>query len=981
MRTRLLLATCLFAYLYSFPQLAPKKLPTLPTADQLGSFSYESVPNDPMQTRIYTLDNGLKVYISVNKNAPRIQTYIAVRAGSKHDPSDATGLAHYLEHMLFKGTDKYGSQDFSKEEPLLKKIEDLYEKYRSTKDEKQRKMIYHEIDSISGVAAKFAIANEYDKMMSAIGAKGTNAYTWMEQTVYVNDIPSNQLNNWLNIEAERFRNPVMRIFHTELEAVYEEKNISMDNDQDKMWDAMFANMFRKHTYGTQTTIGTVEHLKNPSIKKIREYYAKHYIPNNMALCLSGDLDPDLTMKMIREKFSGWQKKDVPVFQVPVEDPILKPVEISVVGPNPETTLIGFRFNGAGSADADMLELISRLLSNGTAGIVDLELVQQQKVLAASVFPLVFRDYGTLLMNADPKAGQKLEEVRDLLLKTLEKLKTGDFPDWMLDATINNIRYEEMVQMEQNRYRADRFVSAFIQHQSWDKVVNETDRLAKITKADVMAFAKKHFNTNYICVFKRTGEDKNVQKVEKPSITPVEVNRNQVSPFVQSVLDAKVEPLEPVFLNFETGIKKYYFRNLAPVFYSENTTNKTFNVSFIINLSNKKDKRVPIAVDYINYLGTGKYDPTQLKQEFYKLACTYAVFATEENLHISVSGLTSNIDAALGLMEELMHDAKPNEEALKNLVSDLLKSRADAKLNQDQILWSGLMNYGTYGSVNPFKHILNEKELLSLTAEDMAGFVRDLLNYEHEILFYANMSGEKMLNLLEKHHTLPKSFKNVVNTVNFSRPENTETKVYVVDFDMKQAEILMLSKGPDFNAELIPHARLFNEYFGGGMSSVVFQEMRESKALAYSVFSNFSIPDRKEKPFGVMAYIGTQSDKLPEAMAGMFDLLNRMPESEIMFNASKDALLQNIRSQRFKPVDVLSNYLNARRLGLNYDIRKNTFETVGKLKSSDVKAFHEKYIANKKYNIMILGKKENLDMKTLEKYGKVEFLSLEQIFGY
>lgn len=980
MRQKLLLAFLLTCSL-GFSQLAPKKLPTLPNADQLGSFNYESVPNDPMQTRIYTLDNGLTVYLSVNKNAPRIQTYIAVRAGSKHDPSDATGLAHYLEHMLFKGTDQYGTKDFSKEEPLVKKVEELYEKYRSTKDAGQRKKIYREIDSISGIAAKYAIANEYDKMMSAIGAKGTNAYTWVEQTVYVNDIPTNQLENWLNIEAERFRNPVMRIFHTELEAVYEEKNISMDNDQDKMWETIFAGLFKKHTYGTQTTIGTVDHLKNPSIKKIREYYQKYYIPNNMAICMSGDLDPDVTMKMIREKFSGWKKKDVPFFEVPKEDPIVKAEIFNVYGPNPETALIGFRFDGAGTKDADMIQLISRLLSNGTAGIVDLDLVQQQKVLGASVFPLVFRDYSALLLNADPKAGQKLEEVRDLLLKQLDKLKTGDFPDWMIDATINNIRYEEMVQMEQNRYRADLYVNAFVQHRKWAEVVSETDRLSKITKADVMAFAKKHFGNNYICVFKHTGEDKNVQKVEKPSITPVDVNRNDVSPFVQKVLDFKVNPLEPVFLNFETDIKKYYFKNLAPVFYSENTTNKTFSVTFVLNLSNKKDKRVPIAVDYLNYLGTSKYDPVQLKQEFYKLACTYNFFANEENLHISVSGLTSNIDAALGLIEQLIRDAQPNEEALKNLVSDILKSRADAKLNQDQILWSGMMNYGVFGPVNPFKHILNEKELLSLTAADMTAFVKDLFNIEHEILFYANLSGEKMLNLLEKHHALPKAFKTPANTVNFSRTATTETKVYVVEFDMKQAEILMLSKGPDFDASLIPHARIFNEYFGGGMSSVVFQEMRESKALAYSVFSSFQVPDRKEKPYSIMAYIGTQSDKLPEAMAGMFELLNKMPESEVMFNASKDALLQNIRSQRFKPVDVLSNYLSARRLGLNYDIRKNIFETVSKLKPSDVKAFHEKYISNKKYNIMVLGKKENLDMKTLEKYGKVEFLSLEQIFGY
>ena len=211
--------------------------------------SFEKVQNDPMNARIYTLDNGLKVYLSVYKDAPRVQTYIAVRAGSKNDPADATGLAHYLEHMLFKGTDKYGSLDYFEEEPLLEEIEALYEEYRQIDmdDTENRDRLWAQIDSVSGEAAKFAIANEYDKMVSNIGAKGTNAYTSAEATVYVNDIPSNQLEKWLDIESERFRMPVFRLFHTELEAVYEEKNRGLDNDGRKMFEALLEGLFQKHT--------------------------------------------------------------------------------------------------------------------------------------------------------------------------------------------------------------------------------------------------------------------------------------------------------------------------------------------------------------------------------------------------------------------------------------------------------------------------------------------------------------------------------------------------------------------------------------------------------------------------------------------------------------------------------------------------------------------------------------------------------------
>ncbi len=240
---------------------------------------YETAQNDPLKARIYTLDNGLKVYLTVYKDAPRIQTNIAIKAGSKNDPVDATGLAHYLEHMLFKGTDVYGSLDYEKEKPLLDKIEVLYEKYRSIEitDSANRERVWNEIDSISGEAAKYAIANEYDKMLSGIGAKGTNAYTSNEKTVYVNDIPSNQIEKWLKIEAERFRKPVLRLFHTELETVYEEKNRGLDSDGRKMFQALMAGLFQKHQYGTQTTIGTIAHLKNPSLVEINKFYNKNML--------------------------------------------------------------------------------------------------------------------------------------------------------------------------------------------------------------------------------------------------------------------------------------------------------------------------------------------------------------------------------------------------------------------------------------------------------------------------------------------------------------------------------------------------------------------------------------------------------------------------------------------------------------------------------------------------------------------------------
>ena len=178
----------------------------------------------------YTLDNGLQVWLSRNTDAPRVQTNIATRAGSKNDPADATGLAHYLEHMLFEGTSHIAAADWAKESLVLKQISDAYEERRGTTDEAARDRIYRRIDSLSTVAASFAVPNEYGKMVKSIGARGTNAYTSTERTVYVNDIPSDELEKWMKIESERMQECVLRLFHTELETVYEEFNRAQDND-------------------------------------------------------------------------------------------------------------------------------------------------------------------------------------------------------------------------------------------------------------------------------------------------------------------------------------------------------------------------------------------------------------------------------------------------------------------------------------------------------------------------------------------------------------------------------------------------------------------------------------------------------------------------------------------------------------------------------------------------------------------------------
>lgn len=946
-----------------------------------GKYTYQTVENDPLKARIYTLDNGLKVYLSVNKDEPKIQTYIAVATGSKNDPHDAQGLSHYLEHMLFKGTDKFGTKNYSLEKPYIDTIIALYEQRRQTADPDLRKAIYKKIDSVSYLASEYAIANEYDKMIADIGGEGSNAWTSVEETVYTCNIPSNQLERWLTIEAERFRNPVMRLFHTELEAVYEEKNTNLDDDNDKVWETLMAGLYQLHTYGTQTTIGSVEQLKNPSIQKILDYYHERYVPNNMAICLAGDLDPDRTIDLINRKFEILVSKPVPQFDPPVEAPVQGPVEKEVLGPSQESVIFGYRTPGAGTKEADIITIIEYILSNGTAGLIDLNLNQDQKVIDAYCSSDISKDYTTFYFGGKPREGQSLEEVKDLLLGQLELVKEGKFPDWLIPAIINNFKLNQLKSFEKNSNRGYSFLQSFILGIPWEKYIFGVDRLSKISKEDVVEFANANLNNNYVIVYKRTGEDKSIVKVEKPEINPVKINRDDKSEFLSKIEEMSYTNIEPEFADFKKDISRTEIRNNIPLYFITNTENDLFNLNIISNIGTNQNKKLSLAIAFFDYISSPQYSSSQLKEEFYKLASSYNVSVSDDQVTVSLSGLNENFDRSLKLLESIISDPVVSREALDNLRQDILKQRQDAKLSKNTILWSGLISYGKYGKDNPFTYRLSEKELNEITPEEIADIIKDIFSYKQRIYYYGPLASSVIQSVMNKDHKTPDELRTVKTQNEFTEKNTDENKVYVVNYDMQQAEIVMLSKKKSFNKEMIPLVSIYNEYFGGGMGSVVFQELRESKALAYSTFSSYQIPREKKRSYYNIAYIGTQADKLPEAMAGMKDLLETLPESEAMFKNAKSSLLKQLQSERISKTGLLMEYEKSLKLGIEDNISRNIYDKVQNLTLKDIVDFQKSNVKNSSYTILVLADIKKIDMNVLEKYGKVKILSLKDVFGY
>ena len=950
--------------------------------EQESKYKYETVKGDLSEARIYTLDNGLKVYLSVNNEEPRIQTYIAVRTGSKNDPAETTGLAHYLEHIMFKGTTHFGTSDYEAEKPFLDDIEARYERYRTLTDPEERRIAYHEIDSVSQLAAQYFIPNEYDKLMSTIGAEGTNAYTSNDVTCYTEDIPSNEIENWAKIQSDRFQNMVIRGFHTELEAVYEEYNIGIAQDSRKMWEALNTMLYPTHPYGTQTTIGTQEHLKNPSITNITNYFNKWYRPNNVAICMAGDFNPDEVIAIIDKYFGQWQPgEDVKQPEFAAMQPITSPRDTSVYGLEAETVVLGWRFDRGNSLQVDTLDVIGDMLSNGTAGLIDLDINQQMQMLYAYAGSQTLRDYTSFVMGGSPRPGQTLEEAKDLMITEIEKLKTGDFSDDLLPSVINNAKLNYYNSMESNMARANMFVDTYINEVPWEQSVGRLDRISNLTKDDIVAFANKHFNDNYVVVYKRQGVDENQKKIDKPAITPIPTNRDLVSDFVKEVQESEVAPIQPRFVDFQKDLTFGNTEAGLPYIYVQNKENGRFVLAFRYEFGDESDLRYDMASQYLEYLGTDQMTNEEIKQQFYKLACDYYISVGARNITVTLRGLGENMPEALALMENVMQNAQPDPMIAEMCIQQLQKARMDAKLNQ-RSNFNALVQYGIYGPYNSQRNILSIEQLRQLDPQELLGLLKNLKNYQHTVLYYGPMTAQDMAKAVTENHITEAELQAVPEGKHYEMQPTPENEILIAPYDAKNIYMRMVhNEQREWNPDEAAVKALFNEYYGGGMNTIVFQEMREARGLAYNAYAAYMEPSYKDQPEYFFTHIITQNDKMMDAVGHFLEILNEMPESEQAFGIAKEALTKRLASQRTTKFGLINAWLNAQNRGIDYDLNERIYKALPDITLQDIVKFEQEQMANKPYRYVILGNEKELDMKAIQEFGPVKRVSTEEIFGY
>jgi predicted Zn-dependent peptidase len=933
--------------------------------------------NDPLDAQIFELDNGLKVYLTENHEEPRFYAEIAVRAGSKHDPADATGLAHYLEHLLFKGNQNLGTLDYAAEKPLLDQIVNLYEQHFNETDDAVRAEIYAEINRVAQEAANFAVPNEIDKLYNAMGGGGLNAHTSNEETVYKVSLPSNRLKQWAEVESDRFVNPVFRIFHTELETVYEEKNRSLDNRGFIVYTALNEQLFKNHPYGQQPTIGTVDHLKNPSLVYIQNYFDTYYVPNNMAIFISGDINIDETITLIADKFSRWEARPIPAIGPWEEDPLQGAERQTVQYPGEEQVQLAFRTVPNGDAEKEALILLDMILDNRTAGLINLNLNQQQLVTNAGSSPQFLNDGGFQTLYGVPKQEQTLAEVELLLLDQLELIKNGEFEDWIIAAIINDFKKSQKASQEFNTARVSMMRQSFIEGADWADYVGEIERMEQLSKQDVIAVANKYFGDDYVAIY-QVNEQHEIPPVEKPQIDPVNIDPTSQSEFAQNILAMDFDPIEPVFVEADRDYRLIEFADGVNLYYAPNPLNDLFSFSINVDVGTEENEKLNLAASLIDVAGTQTMSNEELKKEWYRIGSEFRFGAGENSSGFSLSGLDEQFENSLELMMALIKSPTTEEQTLEQMKGIMLKSRVDQKSSPPAIA-RALYLYNRYGENSPMLEALTAEQIQETSMDELMTLPADLLTYKHTLSYTGSLQLEDLVTVLRRHHTLEGELKDTPDFRFRTAREISGSEVYVVDQQTAQAQVRIEFADDEYTEADSVMSSIYTNYFGSGMSSVVFQELREARALAYSASARYAQGSRENAENLMLGAIGTQTDKTVDALNAFIDLIDNMPESTERFDESVNSLLNRYRTSKINFREVIGAVRSWERLGLDGDPRRQRYNELQTASMDDLLSFQQDHVKERPKLISVVGDLSIIETEELEQFGTVREVQVDDLF--
>lgn len=931
------------------------------------------------QIEEYKLKNGLTVILKEDHTQPKVFGCVMTKAGAKDDPDDATGMAHYQEHMLFKGTETLGTTNWEKEKPHIDKIFELYDELGQTKNDSARRKIQEEINKESVEAGKYAILNETSFLINAMGGTRLNAGTGPDYTIYYNQFPPNQIEKWLDLYAERFHKPVFRTFQSELEVVYEEKNMYEDQFFTSIFEAYNKEFFKNHPYGQRTTIGTAEDLKNPSLTKMYKFFKDWYRPGNMALVLVGDFDTKLVKPLIAEKYSKWEKGKAPEHKTYEEKPFdgreflkvrMSPIPIGA---------IGFRAPSSTSNDALVWELTMRILTNSSeTGLLDQLMVSNEMPLATG-FNVSYQDYGETLLFYFPGFFKRLKKGEKKIMAQLEKLKNGEFSDELLSSIKTEMYKTYQLRLESVETQAVELATAFSLGKDPSSVYDKPAKIKAVTKQDIIAAANKYFTDNRLVMYSKMGFPKK-DKLQKPGYEPVVSNTNAKSPYREKFEKIPSTPYNIEPANLEKEVQK---RDIFPKVHlraTQNPLNDIAELSIQFNRGEKHDMMLRYSPDAMNNAAPEGMTLLEFKEAMAKTSCSYRFYGNNSYSVLKIKGLEEKLPEAYQLVDKLISNPVITKDKIKQTYKQTKMERKMEKTEPDMIA-NGLYNYLLYGDKSKYINRLGTKDIKRLKSEEMLSPFKKAIAYEADAFYVGKKPTDEVVAEIKSNLTFLNNVKK--EGKGLAEPgfrKFAENEVYFINHKRaKQSKVFLFINQNKVKPEEVPAAEAFNMYFGGGFSGLVLQEIREYRSMAYSAAARFDLPDQKDHPAIFYGYVGTQCDKTLDAMDIFDSLLQQMPQKPERMDMIRNYLVNSAVTKQPNFRQIGWSERKWKRLGYNGDPLPGKVEAYKNLTFDDIVDFYKQKIKDKAVVVAVVGDAEQISMEELKKYGKLQIKEWDDVF--
>ena len=938
----------------------------------------------PLEVKSFKLDNGLTVWLNEDHTQASVFGAVVVNAGSKDSP--ATGIAHYFEHIMFKGTDKIGTINYEAEKVYLDSIAQKYDLLAQTTDDVQRKEIQNEINRLSIEAAQYAIPNEFNTLLSEMGGSGINAGTSYDKTVYYNIFVPQYINQWLEINSERLINPVFRLFQSELETVYEEKNMYDDRTFNKAIEKLFEKLFMPHPY-QYPIIGLTEHLKNPQLSEMEKFYDDYYKANNMGLIICGDFSSEEIIPIIKEKFgritSGNTPQnpnyEIPPFKGRETERFLLPIPIVKV------SALAWRGVPIGSPDENALNVALGLLSNSsTTGYLDM-LGTEGKLLQAGIENLSMNDAGALLALTIPKlVFQSYGKAEKLVMAEIERIKSGDFTDEDLQSVKMEMKRDYEMGLETFQNRANTLLNVFSQGKEWTDYMKEMEQIDKLTKADIVEIANRYFIDDYLVCTKKTGRYKD-EKVQKPGFAPiVPPSKGEKSEYAKNLTEeaASTPIVRPRTIDFRKDVTTTSVAPMVTLYTKENPINGIFMMKLNYMKGTDSDKLIEAMSEYLNDLSTDSLSYKELKSGLQKLGGTVRFYSDKNSFTVDITGFEENIEPTLQYISHFMTNAKSDKKALKRVVSGEKIYRRSLKKEPDAIA-DALYEYISYGNNSSYLTMPEIKTIKKKGKEGLLDIFRDVTTTECDIHYSGNIPADKVKSLINKHFETNNITQKAYAPVCHDLTRYDRPVVFVIDNPKAKQSIVnsYIYTSNELDENFLAESNLFNTYFGGGMSSIMFQEIREFRSFAYGAYSQYIRPEMVNKTKGsyLKCYLSTQSDKTIDALSVLDSLLNDMPQHLEKITQTKQSLRNSINNAypSFRNISARVAYL--KRIGYDDDLNNIILNKLDGMDISTLVDFHNRNVKEKTTCYVITGNMKDIDMDKLKSFGEVRMVKMKDIF--